>query len=449
MPVCGTTGGVQYYGGGGGMGASGMGAGGMGADGMGAYRNGMVAGGGMGGGAGMMAGGSYGGGAGSTTKIAGTGVGGECGGACCGAGALCCEAEGAVVSTNWAFVGPGNGAFTTTPTYNYVGEGCGSFDKQEIVTYHLGGLRMECLGLILLVPLLLLGLWYFKPNTATTTPFPPINNTTPSPDVAPGASGTDVAPGAPGICIVWGDPHIMTFDHKRADFYTPGEYWIVKSATVFIQGRYQPTHATSGLSVMKEIAIGGPFMQNHRLIIGAIAATFNGMPILQGFPSSFNNQLVQATYNSEGEVLQKGRGGMPLHIVHLTLPLGVSLQINRWTEAAEGNYINAKIMMSAQPGQDGHCGNFNGNAMDDDRVQIRARVGRTGVAQQDLIFPGQKTPVVQGNRPDINDCPAGMLDPAKDACKKKEKKFIPSMACLIDVCFGGKGFAEEDGDEEH
>merc|ERR1711862_29166 len=109
-----------------------------------------------------------------------------------------------------------------------------------------------------------------------------------------------------------------------------------------------------------------------------------------------------------------------------------------------GKYLNVKIEMPPQPGQDGHCGNFNGNQVDDDRLQIRARVGTTGVAQQDLLFPGIKTPVVQANRPDINDCPAARLNGAKDLCKKKEHKFIPSMSCLVDVCFGGAAFALEE-----
>merc|ERR1719197_2215022 len=106
--------------------------------------------------------------------------------------------------------------------------------------------------------------------------------------------------------------------------------------------------------------------------------------------------------------------------MHITLPGSVQVQINRWTEPSEGNYINAKITMSAQPGQDGHCGNFNGNQADDDRLQIRARVGTTGVAAGDLLFPGGKIPVVQGNRPDINNCEASKLDDAKTRCKAKE-----------------------------
>merc|ERR1712083_1183415 len=175
------------------------------------------------------------------------------------------------------------------------------------------------------------------------------------------------------------------------------------------------------------------------------SATWNGQPILTMFPSNFQNELVTAAYDSNGATMQDGRQGKQLHIIHLTLPLDVNVQINRWMEPSEGNYINAKITMSAQPGQDGHCGNFNGNQADDDRLQIRARVGTTGVAQGELLFPIQKTPIGQSSRPDINNCPRPKLEDAKSRCKAKEHKFIPSMACLIDVCFGGAGFAGSAG----
>merc|ERR1712113_966040 len=174
------------------------------------------------------------------------------------------------------------------------------------------------------------------------------------------------------------------------------------------------------------------------------SATWNNQPILTMFPSNFQNELVTAAYDSNGATMQDGRQGKQLHVIHLTLPLNVNAQINRWMEASEGNYINAKITMAAQPNQDGHCGNFNGNQADDDRLQIRARVGTTGVAPADLLFLGGKIPVVQANRPDINNCEASKLDGAKLLCKKKENKFIPSMACLIDVCFGGNGFANDE-----
>ena len=42
---------------------------------------------------------------------------------------------------------------------------------------------------------------------------------------------------------------------QRVNFYTPGEYWILKSSTVSIQARCCRTHSTSDLSVAKEIAL--------------------------------------------------------------------------------------------------------------------------------------------------------------------------------------------------
>jgi hypothetical protein len=251
--------------------------------------------------------------------------------------------------------------------------------------------------------------------------------------------------GPPGNCKIFGDPHLVTFDGAHADYYTPGEYWLVKSSTVSIQGQYQPTRITHGLATTKAVAVGGRFLKGHVLGIGALSATWDHQPILTTFPGSFKVPgLVDITYNSQGETLQRGRNGKPLHVVHVTLPNGVTMQINRWNEAGEGSYINVLITMPKQPDQDGHCGNFNGNQADDDRMAVRARLGTQGVAPGDMLFDGPKTPIAPANRPDINNCPKPKLDMAEETCKKKEHSFFPSKACLIDVCFGGKIFARQD-----
>merc|ERR1711979_34967 len=129
--------------------------------------------------------------------------------------------------------------------------------------------------------------------------------------------------------------------------------------------------------------------------------------------------LVSIVYNDQGQLLQPGREGKSLHVVHITLPGGVTMQINRWNEAGEGRYINSKITMTAQPGQDGQCGNFNGNPADDARLLVNARLGMNGVPAEDLIFPGPKTEINQ----ELENCPDVALTNAQQGSKRVSRKF--------------------------
>merc|ERR1719464_2451427 len=106
----------------------------------------------------------------------------------------------------------------------------------------------------------------------------------------------------------------------HSDYYSPGEYWIVKSRAIFVQARYLPTRMTSGLAVTKTLAIGGPLLKGHKLFISADSATCDGQPILTAFPSSFSVPgVIDIQYNNAGTVMQKGRAGKPLHVVHVKL----------------------------------------------------------------------------------------------------------------------------------
>jgi len=330
-----------------------------------------------------------------------------------------------ITTTDYSYVGEGRGEYSAVPNYSYVGEGAGAYAQDVMVTPYGCRVRPCCIILLLLWLLVPLLWWLLRPGPVII----------PKPE------------GPMGVCKLWGDPHILTFDHMRSDYYSRGEFWIVKSDNVWIQGRYLPTRITSGLSVTKSIAVGGPFLKGHKLIVAVRSTTWDSQQVLTGFPSEFNVPgIVNMRYNNVGTLLQKGRQGKALHIVHIRLEdgsrEGIQIQVNRWMELVEGDYMNVRIAMHGQKGQDGHCGNFNGVREDDDRLQVRARVGKAGVDPNLLLF-NTKTPVMIVNRPNINDCPQEKLDLAKASCKAKEHKFVPSIACLIDACFGGVGFVNQ------
>jgi len=232
----------------------------------------------------------------------------------------------------------------------------------------------------------------------------------------------------------------------RADYYSSGEYYIVKSDIVSIQGRYLPTKFTNGLAVTKMVAIGGSLLKGNKLIIGPLTATWNGAPILTGFPSHFDQPgMVHVDFDNIGNLVDPSLDVSKKKILHVKLadgtPEGLIVQVNRWTASAGNEYINWQVTMHARPGQDGHCGNFNGNAADDDRIVVRQRMGTQGVpAGPELLF-ATKTPITSAGRPDINNCPTVTLEAAKTDCKAAFGGESPKMSCLTDYCFAGKEVA--------
>merc|ERR1719330_1263763 len=225
---------------------------------------------------------------------AGPGAGASCVGgpgvACGGVGSACCEPKGAfVTSTGWSFVGEGHGDFAAAPSYSYVGQGAGAYVKEVSTTFYGWKLRPCCLALLCLSLLLPL-LWLLLPKGGGE-----IESLPSIPAPSPGPVGPI------GTCTIWGDPHVMTFDHTHSDYYSPGEYWIVKSEKISIQGRYLPTRMTNGLAVAKTVAIGGPLLKGHKIFVSADSAPCDGQPILTGFPSSFSvPNVADLQYNGQG-----------------------------------------------------------------------------------------------------------------------------------------------------
>jgi len=181
---------------------------------------------------------------------------------------------------------------------------------------------------------------------------------------------------------LWGDPHVNVFDrdvlheHGRGasmNMFAHGDYWLVRSSDVFIQGRYWSTRE-DGASSTRALAVGGPFLQNHTLIVEPLdgQVTWDGKAILQGFPSEEDiPSLLVARYHDAGNRIRDGLKHAVVGSVELELPLNVRITVNRWQD-----HIDVMITMRIFLDQkvDGHCGNFNGDASDDTAELIKARM---------------------------------------------------------------------------
>lgn len=201
---------------------------------------------------------------------------------------------------------------------------------------------------------------------------------------------TTTPPPKLGQCEIYGDPHITTFDHWHTTNYIEGEYWLVKSDMVKIQARYKGIPGTNQLSVMKALVISGLFMTDvnadymYRIVVQPEGAYFGKSKMLDSsdeyrtFPArQLKYGTVSGHFDHNGIRMQRGiPKSEQMNVVHLLLPLGVNLTINTWRlSSLPGNdWINVHLEMPPVPGgQDGQCGNFNGDVADDRRTQVQRR----------------------------------------------------------------------------
>lgn len=255
---------------------------------------------------------------------------------------------------------------------------------------------------------------------------------------------------------------MWTFDNKQTHCYSSGVYYLVKSDEITIQARYRPTKFTKGRAVTKAVAIGGPLLKNNTLIIDSKDATWNGEPILKGLPSSFDHSGVHMEYNiqynNQGTLSDRSMNKSKIRkSVHVKIPDGtpdgLNITFQRWT-GQKHNYIDWKIMMHPHPGQDGHCGNFNGDKADDVGGQsvpgLDDLFGWTVAAPTSTMITtstgdhlsGRMPPVIASTttKPttfpkterDDSDCPNKKRSEAERACKYLPGKY--KKTCIIEMC---------------
>jgi hypothetical protein len=246
------------------------------------------------------------------------------------------------------------------------------------------------------------------------------------------------------VCTLWGDPHVIAFDQVGTDknqassFYGDGDFWLVKSSTVSIQGRFEGTKYTEGLAATNQIVVGGAFLKGHKIEVGTRESgvlTVDGQPVMSTFPGSYSGDGFHLRYDAEGRVPDVVPEGNEKRIVHMSLPLGVEVRVYQW-----GNYVDVQMQMSPQPGQDGVCGNFNGNLHDDTTQGIIQRIGAR-VRPADNILSGRAmiefTP--QMRKMMRAECRAEKLASASKFCSTSlgvAEGDILVDSCSFDECFG-------------
>jgi len=246
------------------------------------------------------------------------------------------------------------------------------------------------------------------------------------------------------VCLLWGDPHIITFDQVGTDknqavsFYGDGDFYVVKSSTVVIQGRFEGTKYTEGLAAANRIVVGGPFMKGHKVEVGTRDSgvlTVDGQPVLGTFPGTYSGAGFSLTYNSQGEVPDVIPEGNEKRIVSMDLPLGVKVRVYQWN-----NYVDVEVEMSPQPEQDGVCGNFNGDHGDDTTQSIMKRIGAR-VRPSEKLLSGQAkiefTP--QMEKMMMAECASTTRASAQAFCASSlgvPAGDILVKSCMFDKCFG-------------
>jgi len=213
-----------------------------------------------------------------------------------------------------------------------------------------------------------------------------------------------------GACTIAEDPHINVFDGRQISLLQgqshfdssstqamqtemlqrsvadgeEGDMWLVKSPSVSIQARYarDDTLAEENLFV-KSLAVSGDFMKGNatrgnKLVVGDLeqGVTFNGLPILVAEQSDFqHNAIIKAKRHLDSSLVQNPETVNPG--IDVELPEGVKLLINR-----QNHYINVQVTMPpSKGGQDGLCGNFNGDGDDDSLELIEARDPRVAAGE--------------------------------------------------------------------
>lgn len=233
-------------------------------------------------------------------------------------------------------------------------------------------------------------------------------------------------------CSWAGDMVFYTFDRTRLDPYSPASgatWWAVKSEYLQVQVYTQAVSATD-TSVTRGVAFSGKLLLGHTLVIKKDVNFLKGAgmsPTYEGWSAdvatkvfwdgvekteSFQSGATQVTFTDSRRRYQ---------VIRTSMPLGISSENKAWRV-----HMDNWVSMGAPPGgQDGLCGNNNGDVGDDSRTRLQNNPAWDVPDEENLFLssPGRT----------IDDCAASDRLQAEAHCKENQT-ISASDAYFLDIC---------------
>lgn len=230
----------------------------------------------------------------------------------------------------------------------------------------------------------------------------------------------------------------------------------MKSPVVQIQARYgypENDNQHKAASLLG-LAVGGPLMKGHTLVFEWIARKtykiwWDEKEILEKGKGSYKSD--DGTLTAFGGLIigKKYRGSTEYNGFKFELPGRIEITVTQGAMACDGI-----IDMPSYPGQDGHCGTFNGNKKDDEWEELAKR-GLMGPVSADanLFVYGAKRLSSKflnslfkssGPPPKLADCDKNLKPRAEVACNDVRLDENARDACIFDVCAMGTEEAAKD-----
>jgi len=274
-----------------------------------------------------------------------------------------------------------------------------------------------------------------------------------------GVRFTEVLGGLPrGKCALFGDPHVISFDRVYGPPITvlnPGEYHLIKSQLLQVQGRFGYTKLFPTAASTVGIAVGGAMIKGHVLAVVYVGpahtrkgfkAFWDGKEILQTYPSTYvsADMVLSARYDAMDPQQYHREGRHTIGGTHGALPsflfdLGDATRIFLSVYLLVGpDNVNAVITTWKVPGgQDGLCGNFNCNQDDDgvDALKQRGMADPIPAGQSLFAHAAAAAPAWVMKRvapPSLEECDPGVRSEAVRRCRGLANG--GEEACIFDAC---------------